>query len=574
MMIAIKHFKYCCYFLVVGLLLIGCARRGSPTGGPLDSIPPVLINASPKMRSVNFKSDKIVLTFDEFVKFKDLDKQLVISPPLEKKAYTIRPQTGASKKVTIEFLDSLQALTTYTINFGEAINDHNEGNILPFFSYTFSTGDEIDSLGLGGKISDGLLEVSEEYVTLQMYPLVDSIPRDSMPYLIKPFYVTSTLDSIFFEFQNLREGTYEVIALKDLNFNYIFDPASEKIGFLKDPIRLPTDSVLHFRMFKEVLAFQWARPFYINHNKIGIGYFGGFEKRPIEILSSVPEGFRYLTNRDRKTDTLNFWITEHEGLDSLQLGLAVADSLQKFTVKFRQKTADSLVVSPLQKGKLNLRDTLILNMNRPVVQLDSTHFRLVNVDTLPVPFRVRLDENHDRLYVDFEKIPNDRYSLSMTPQALTDFWGSTNDSLQWNWRTQKTDAYGNIIVRMPWEFDCPFILQLLDGKGLKVIREVSEEDPFGTYTFDYLLPGKYRVRVIEDCNANGRWDTGNYLQKIQPERRSYYPPELELRANWDLNEQFNPFQNDPDPEEMATAPATAEEKQLKASQNTNLPQFR
>ena len=570
----IKHSKLFFLGLLSGLLLMGCARRGSPTGGPIDSIPPVLINASPKMRSIQFDSEKITLTFDEFIKFKNLDKQLVISPPLEKQAYTISPQTGASKKVTIEFLDSLQARTTYTINFGEAINDHNEGNVLSFFSYTFSTGDEIDSLTLGGRVSDALLEESEEYVTLQMYPLVDSIPKDSMPYLIKPFYVTSTLDSVFFEFQNIREGIYEVIALKDRNLNYRFDPASDKIGFLEEPIRLPSDSVLNFRMFQEILEFAWARPFYINHNKIGIGYFGEYDKRPVEILSPVPESFRYYINRERKKDTLNFWVTEHEGLDSLQLGLPIADSLQKYTVKFRQKTPDSLIINPIKKGQIDLKDTLTFTFNRPVIGVDASKIVLTNIDTLAVPFQLRLDSNADRAYVDFDKTPNDNYRLSMTPGAFTDFWGATNDSLQWSWRTKKTDAYGTVVIRMPWDFECPFVLQLLNGKGTEVIREFNQEDPFGTYTFDYLLPGKYRVRVIEDCNANGRWDTGNYLNKIQPERTSYYPPELELRANWDLNEQFIPFQKNPDPVKKAAAPEAFSKSKQTPALPANLPRMR
>jgi len=574
MLLQLKPSLHYSLFLGIALILSSCARRGSPTGGPIDSIPPVLVNASPKMRTTNFNREEVVLIFDEFIKFKNLDKQLVISPPLEKSAYRISPQTAASKKVTIEFLDSLQAQTTYTINFGEAIKDHNEGNVLPFFSYTFSTGDVIDSLTLGGQVADALMEVSEEYITLQMYPLIDSIPRDSMPFLMKPFYVTNTLDSIFFEFQNIREGTFEVIALKDRNFNYLFDPATDKIGFLEEPIRLPTDSLLTFRMFQEILDFSWTRPFFINTNKIGIGYFGRYDDRPIEILSPVPNDFRYLVNHVRETDSLNFWITEHEGLDSLQLGLPMADSLQKYTVKFRQKTPDSLVLNPLRKGKLDLLEELVIEANRPLVGVDSSKVKLVNVDTLAVSFQLRLDENHDRLTVSFEKTPNDKYTLSLEPEALVDFWGETHDSLQWIWRTQKTDTYGNIAIRMPWDFECPFVLQLLDEKGTEVIREFTEEDPFGTYTFAYLNPGKYKVRVIEDCNGNQQWDTGHYLRKIQPERISYYPPLLELRANWDLNEQFIPFQKNPDPAETAVSGEAPPDALPITAPVSNLPQIR
>ena len=145
--------KYSLYIIII-ILFASCARRSSPSGGEKDSIPPVLIASNPKINSINFDKDEVSLTFDEWVTLEQLDKQLIISPPLEKKNYEIKPLSGITKKILINFLDSLQENTTYTFNFGNSIVDNNEGNKMNFFSYTFSTGPTLDSLYLKGNIQD------------------------------------------------------------------------------------------------------------------------------------------------------------------------------------------------------------------------------------------------------------------------------------------------------------------------------------------------------------------------------------------------------------------------------------
>ena len=133
---------------------VQCARRSLPTGGVKDTLPPLMVNASPKMNTVFFDKEKITITFDEYIKLVDLNKQLIISPPLESSNYKVKPQGTVSKRIQIELLDSLIDNTTYTFNFGESITDNNEGNKLPFFNYAFSTGAVIDSLEIKGKITD------------------------------------------------------------------------------------------------------------------------------------------------------------------------------------------------------------------------------------------------------------------------------------------------------------------------------------------------------------------------------------------------------------------------------------
>ena len=132
------------YFLISILIINGCAKRGSPTGGPKDSIPPILVNANPKLNSTNFNEEEIRLTFDEWIKLDKVQDQLIISPPIDNSSYEIKPLTGVTKKVFIRFIDSLNSETTYTINFGNSIKDNNENNTLTFFNYTFSTGETLE----------------------------------------------------------------------------------------------------------------------------------------------------------------------------------------------------------------------------------------------------------------------------------------------------------------------------------------------------------------------------------------------------------------------------------------------
>ena len=150
---SISLMRYSLYIMAL-ILVASCARRSSPSGGEKDSIPPILIASNPKINSVNFDADEIRLTFDEWVKLEKLDQQLIISPPLEKKQYEIKPLSGITKKIFVNFLDSLQENTTYTFNFGNSIVDNNEGNEMNFFSYTFSTGPTLDSLYLKGNVED------------------------------------------------------------------------------------------------------------------------------------------------------------------------------------------------------------------------------------------------------------------------------------------------------------------------------------------------------------------------------------------------------------------------------------
>ena len=536
---------------------VQCAKRASPTGGPRDSLPPVLVNASPKLNTVFFDKEEISLTFDEYITLKDISKQLIISPPLNSSQYKVYPVTGASKKVTLKLLDSLLENTTYTFNFGEAIVDFNESNPATYLTYTLSTGATIDSLYLRGRVTDAFERKTERFISLQLYP-VDSTFTDSVVYTQKPLYVTSTLDTTIYRFQNLRAGKYALIALQDQAGNYFFDQSSDKIGFNQELIELPQDSVIDLRLFEERKNFLWDGPYFVNSHHIAVAYYGDRKTESFEMISSVPEGFESLITQSRTTDTLNYWFKGAE-LDSLQFEFNIKDSLVKKTVQFKNPISDSLVIDKYTKGTLRLLDKFELKSNLPITAVDNTYLKVTNVDTIQIPATLKIQENYDRITVDFEVIPNDRYEISLFPNALKDFWGATHDTLVFRTSTKKIEDYGNIFLRVQHESPYPYMIELLKNK--EVVRKYTTPTIGGNYKFELLDAGKYQVRLIEDINANEQWDTGNYLEKIQPEKVIYFWKEIDLRANWDMNETFNTAQNYPDLPESATVSAVLEDSQ-------------
>ena len=526
------------YILFSLIILFGCAKRGTPTGGPKDSIPPVLVNASPKLNSTNFDSEEIRLTFNEWIKLDKVQDQLVISPPLEKSSYEIKPLTGVTKKVFLTFLDSLEAETTYTINFGNSIKDNNENNPLTFFSYTFSTGETIDSLYIRGNTSDAFSQESDEFISLQLYR-IDSLFKDSIIFQDKPTYISNTLDSTNYKFQNLKEGKYLLIALKDVDNNYFFDPFFDKIGFIDSLITLPRDSVIDLKLFKEETQIIWDKPHFINSEKIGFGYYGKLDLDKIKIESNIPDSVNYVFIKEKETDTLNLWLSRNS-FDSLNFSLIETDTTKLTTVKFdrkRDSLIDSLNISPKTVSVIHLKESFKISSNIPLNKIEDSLITIRDIDSLIIPFTTSINDRLDEIDIDFEVSPSDDYSIFIKPRAIKDIRGTENDTLQFNVVSQTLEDYGNVFLDVISKNDSKYILHLLDSNS-NIIREFNNVTN-STYTFDYIRPGKYTFRLIEDLNSNDIWDTGNYLKQVQPEPVYYFPNELDVRANWDLNETFN-----------------------------------
>ncbi len=199
---------------------------GSLTGGPRDEDPPRLVESVPENYSLNFTGNEIEITFDEFIRLNNVNQELVISPPIGE---TPNVQLKG-KTVLINLMDAeLMENTTYTLNFGMAIEDNNEGNELPNFEFVFSTGDYLDSLAVYGQVLNAFdLKPPEDPMIVMLYDTLE----DSIVYRELPVYIGKTDKEGYFRIQNVRPDTFKLFALKDMNYNLLFDVPNEPIAFL------------------------------------------------------------------------------------------------------------------------------------------------------------------------------------------------------------------------------------------------------------------------------------------------------------------------------------------------------
>ena len=527
-------------FLFVTLLSFGlfqCAKRGSPSGGPKDTDPPVQVKAEPDGFSTNFRSEKFRIYFDEYIRLQNPQDQLIISPPL-KNIPLLSPQGGASKFVEVALQDTLLENTTYTFNFGQSIVDNNESNPAPFLSYVFSTGDYLDSLVLTGTVSDAFNRTADQFISVMLYA-IDSIFTDSIVYKQPPTYITNTLDSLTtFSLKNLKAGSYRLIAVKDEGKNNLFDQNEDKIGFVMDTITLPTDSTYALQLFREIRDFDVVQPSLASGNRILFGYFGADEKLDIRPLSNLPDSLNYMFRKEPEKDSINFWFTPPMP-DSIifEVRSDAREFIDTFTVKTRNLGPDSLKLNPSHSRRINIQDKFSINANTPLVKADTSRISIMDQDSMAIAFKARLDTLMNTLAFDFPKEANSSYTIRLLPETLGDFFGTSNDTLFYTIATGSLADYGNLTMNLTGQVQSPVILHLINERG-DLLREVIQ-DSLGRVEFSTLDPAIYRVRAIFDANGNGKWDTGSYLQKTQPERVVYYRQTIDVRANWELEQTFN-----------------------------------
>jgi hypothetical protein len=556
-----------------------CANIGMPSGGPKDSNPPKVIKAEPANFSVNFNSSVIEIQFDEYIQTKNLKQQLVISPPSSN-----QPEIKVKgKKILIELSDTLLANTTYSINFGNAIVDNNEGNILQDLQYVFSTGPILDSLQVAGQVKDAFSGKAIDAAVVMLYKnLADSVPLRQIPY-----YVGRTNSKGEFRIRNISDTTYQLVALNDVNANYLYDSPDELIAFSDSLIRpsaytiektdtlsrksdektdtltldsIVIQSVTHFLpdslslyLFKEVPK---QRKLVLKNRASAYRLEFAFSlPHPEEIrLNIVDQSLTtenslqyYSPNRD----TLSVWLLDSAlfSQDSLEILLhyTKTDSLFQLVqqtdtllLSYRPSTTPTdqklNVKSSLKKqGTLEINDMAYFIFDQPLadIKLENLHF-FVKSDTIFIPadFELKQDSLNPLKYdlrMDTEAAKS--YRFTAEPGAFTSFSGLQNDSLIYQFDYRKQDAYGKLILKLD-KGDENWVLDLITEKGILVRSAWIRNQK--TWEFDNLLPEKYLLRVTVDENSNGKWDTGILSERVQPEKTHYPLGVIQIRANWDL----------------------------------------
>ncbi|MGK0386846.1 MAG: hypothetical protein ACI849_001465, partial [Patiriisocius sp.] len=334
----------------------------------------------------------------------------------------------------------------------------------------------------------------------------------------------------------LKEGTYQLIALKEETRNYTFQPKTDKIGFYKDLITLPTDSIFELKLFKEVPDFKAKRPKLESKNRISFGYEGKADGYEVTLLTPMDEDFEYQILKEPGKDTLNFWFKPQVTKDSLVFTTRNKQKIDTTTVRFRELFADSLRIAPLNSGGVSMKDTLKLKANTPLISIASEKISVVDKDTIAVVFQSQINTKENTAEIVFDKEEEQSYYVTLEEGALTDYFENVSDSVVIRQLVKPASDFASLGLTLENADEFPLIIELINEK-FDVIKHtyLTANEPI---LFEYINPGNYFIRIIIDENKNKTWDPGHFLSKRAPEKVVYYPTKIELRANWSWNETF------------------------------------
>lgn len=577
-----KYFRIIIHVVLV-FSVISCANRAAgPTGGPKDSIPPVVLRTVPLNNTLNYKKKEIQVFFDENITLEKINENVVISPPQK-----TQPIVKANAKVlTVSIQDDLQDSTTYSILFGNAIVDLNEKNPLRNYTFSFATGPEIDTLQVSGKLinAENLDPMSGILVGLHKNLHDSAILRDQFTRVAK------TDEDGRFTIQNIKAGKYKLYALSDLDRNFKYQPG-EGIAFYDsivipeikivqqtdtlwkdsvsiDTIRLqskltylPNDLTL--KLFKE----NKRRQYLVKSERPADKYFNlFFNDRQDSLPKITPLNFdvntRFLIQKTERKDSLVYWIPDSTVYkqDTLQMAVTYLKSdsvfqlvsttdtlnliLRKPRTTGKSKTNEVKPVVPLTyksnlAGSFDIYSDISLEFEEPLDSIFTEKIKLLHkVDTTfkSIDFTwLPKDSIRRKFAVRYPWKPQESYELQIDSAAFVSIYQKTSNAQKTPFKIKSLDEYSALKIVLQ-EFDSLAVLQVLDSK--ETVIQTQRAKVKGNL-FEYLKPGEYFVRLFIDANRNGIWDPGDLEKRLQPEQVFYFNKKLTLRANWELEETFN-----------------------------------
>lgn len=603
--------------LFASAFLSRCASILNPTGGPKDTLPPVIVAMTPDNFSTNRPltgHGKIYIEFDEFVQIKDQQKEFFTSPQMKKKPLV----TQRGRGIVIQLRDTLEPNTTYALNFGSALRDNNEGNPLYSMRYVFSTGPEIDSMILSGYTADSYKSDSVPKSFIWFYPAdsVENVPEyDSTIFKYKPAAIARAENNGIFIAQNLKPVPYRVYAVEDKNDNQTYEPGNDQVGFLEgtyNPAELPEfgmwlDSLrgyvsaepqLYFRMFtdeafRRQVLLESTRP--LQHK--AMLFFSAKHPRIERIrFDSIPEEAVIVDPQTEGLDTLALWFDvpseqlpdtlkgeityyKHDTLNRLQsvteplkLSWRLVESKKeererekRERERLKAEAAGETWRDPAEKnpfgyklpltGEINPEEHLTIEFDYPLHAIDSSRLLLTrmfednSIEDVPVSM-VRDTAQLRRWYIRAPWQKEGTYTLTLPEGTITDIAGFSNDSIVGKYTVYDPEQFATVKINVTGKDDrARYIIQLLDGTG--ALKQEKRDVTTGQYQFNYVPAGEIKFRIIEDSNGNGKWDTGNVVERRQPERTEIFANDqgeetFATKTNWefefpmDMNRIFAP----------------------------------
>ncbi|WP_285269776.1 Ig-like domain-containing domain [Kaistella rhinocerotis] len=527
-------------FLFLSLLLFSCARVGSPVGGDKDTLPPQVVGSNIDTSRVNVPRDirELRIDFDEYITLKDINRQLIISPPLRKMTKII-PSGLANKYLLIKWDDTLQANTTYNFNFGNAIQDNNEGNPLRYYNFAFSTGEKIDDLYISGELKDLMAEETsvstEKDLVVGLYTA-----KDSMEYRQKPYYITKADPDGYFELNYLSPGTYRILAFEDGNSNSVYDAGKENVAFLKEPVVLDKNiSGLNLTLYPSRKAVK-----YVEMKEAPGGILMTFEGNPqtVNVLSLNEKLQDYKVTHKPKSDSVHIWFDAQKqdvGISASEnLRFSYDDGLKKDSVSlfYRYNTRNELTLSNNKGNLLAPGDGFTISSNYIIDSIQPEKWTLVS-DSLSQPFTARINENNRfEVNIQSEFKEGKKYSLTVPRESLSSFYVSVPKSYRFDFEADKTENYGSLVLTLDNIPENTFWLQLLTDNNKIAYSSTGKT---AVFTFNALKPGRYKARILVDNNENGIWDSADLLTDEFAEDVYILNKTIEIRPLWEIRETWD-----------------------------------
>lgn len=569
----IKYLLYLFSLITFYQLFTSCANVTPPSGGPRDTIAPIIVKTIPKNKSINYTGKSIIMEYDERIKTAKIKDQLIITPLIESDyEYTINKNI-----IKLLFEETFQDSITYTLNFRESIQDITEGNPTKDNKFTFSTGSFIDSMSIEGYVKELLTYDTIKNIVIGLYKAEDTITIFNG----SPYYFTELDDEGKYLIENIKNGKYLLFAFLDENKNLTLETNSEAYGFVQDTILLDSGIVsknidlirLDLTEFKLMTALPSGKYFDINFNKYITQYN----------IHTIQSEHKLYTNLAKENKSIRFY-NNFNDIDSLQVYFSVFDSLEtkitdtlyvRFVESRRKKMDFNIKIYPEKDASIEKLLVVKVEFNKPILTVNSDSI-YIQYDTTIIAnihdsifewnkqrdffsFKIDIDKSkadtilnrrmkRNQLIKDsvktVEKEAQVKKQISKSKKediqrinsGLQLYFGQgsfysadldTSRTMKYNYKFIIPEYNGIQELNIQTEYE-NFTLQLLK-ENFEIVNEIKNKK---SILLKNIKPGKYKIRVLIDANNDGKWSPGNMLKQIEPEPVYMYPDLIIIRADW------------------------------------------
>ncbi|MFC0343226.1 Ig-like domain-containing protein [Epilithonimonas hispanica] len=535
-------------WLFASLILVSCARVGSPVGGAKDSIAPKMIgsNIDSARVGVSRNTKELRIDFDEYITLKDISKNLIISPPIQ---YTkIIPSSLGNKYLEIQWKDTLQANTTYNFNFGNSIVDLNESNVLPYFNFAFSTGEKLDDLYISGTITDALgneknSEGKDKNLVVGLYQV-----KDTMNYRQKPYYISKADPDGYFELNYLTPGKYKVVGFDDENSNSIYDIGKESVAFQKEEINLEKSiSGLKLKTFPSKKTAKY-KEMSISTGGVLMTFEGNPEKVVVKKVGEKPADYK-ITHKS-KSDSVKIWFDatkENIGAtvsENLKFSYDIGSKQDTVSIFYKKPAKDEMTIANPFSNKLAPETDFRFSSNYIINKIQPENWKLES-DSIAQDFAAKISElDSTQIIIKSNFIIGKKYQLTVPKNTLSSFYNRSSESVRFDFEVAKAEDFGSFAAHLKNLPAQKFWIQLLNDKNEPAYQQYTNQ---ADVKFVNLKPGTYRLRILVDNNENEIWDSSDFANETMAEDAYLFKKsgdkevlsKINVRQMWEINENWD-----------------------------------